>query len=224
MKYAAPLLTILVLAGCATTKTDIRNDPEAVKYDPATSARIRIITSPNTQGYFVSGQTCEQFFNVSVRKDAESDLVTPAHPSGGLSGMLTNVFRNNVIGMPASIATREINSTPRFYDEHVVPAGKPLIVRLYYRDSRLICRPAPRVFTPQPGVDYEFEYLEPENGFFSQYKCTTAFRTLNTQGSTTTETPTETAMCIHSPDGYHTVDLQKLNDILKAAGAHSGQE
>ncbi|WP_374437846.1 hypothetical protein [Pseudomonas panipatensis] len=204
----APILLglTLLLAGCATTKTDVRNEAAAAKYNPATMARIRIFTSPNTRGHFISGQTCEQFYNVSLKAGREEDLVTQAHTIGpGITGILTSDFRNNVIGMPATAASKQINDTPRYFDEHVVPAGKPLIVRLYFRDSRLICRPPPRVFTPEPGADYEFEYLGTAEGVFSQYTCNTEFRKLDQQGSTTVEIPTETALCVSGPGGIRTL-------------------
>ena len=41
MRSLFPLALSLTLIGCATTKTDVRNEAQISQYDPANSARIR---------------------------------------------------------------------------------------------------------------------------------------------------------------------------------------
>ncbi|EED42347.1 hypothetical protein EBI_22298 [Enterocytozoon bieneusi H348] len=66
MRLLFPLAVSLTLIGCATTKTDVRNEAQISRYDPANTARVRLITGDTTHAGFISGQTCEMFYNESL--------------------------------------------------------------------------------------------------------------------------------------------------------------
>ena len=71
---------VLILSGCSYNKTNVLNETEATKYDPATTARIRIYSSPEKLAGFVPGKTCEAYHS---------------HPvNGALQGMKSNFNRD----------------------------------------------------------------------------------------------------------------------------------
>jgi len=66
MRLLFPLAMSLTLIGCATTKTYAPNEAQISQYDPANTARVRLITGDTSNGGFLSGQTCEMFYNETV--------------------------------------------------------------------------------------------------------------------------------------------------------------
>lgn len=73
------LCIVLNLVACtATTKTNVRNEAEAERFDPASMARIRLITGDQMiKGGYVSGFSCEKFFNeATANRPAENEKGT----------------------------------------------------------------------------------------------------------------------------------------------------
>jgi len=210
MRQLLPFAISLTLIGCATTKTDVRNDAEMSKYDPATTARVRLITGDTTYGGYVSGQSCEAVFSEAAQEiPAEQRGWVKAHiDSEGLYPFRASDRQNSVIGMPATQATKAINDSPKIYDEHVVPANQPLIAAFSMGGSQISCWPKPVTFTPEPGQDYEMQY---EMVKFSTFKagCVIKVRKLSSLANTTVETPMSPQICVKTAAGiYQPMDPQ----------------
>lgn len=205
------LCIVLNLVACtATTKTNVRNEAEAERFDPASMARIRLITGDQMiKGGYVSGFSCEKFFNeATANRPAEEVGWKPAREdSTGIPPLRASDKQNNVIGMPESKATKVINESKFYYDEYAVPANRPLIVRFTMGGpGSVYCSPKPVVFTPQAGKDYElqYEYLRLQN---NQPGCILAVRRLNTIGTAVLETPIAPQYCSEDGQGgYKTLD------------------
>lgn len=204
MRLFFPLAISLTLIGCATTKTDIRNEAKISQYDPATMARVRLITENTITGGYVSGQTCATFFNSLRTKTHEEAGWQAAHvDSPGLYPFRATDTQNSVIGMPASEASKAINSSSKVFDEHVVPARKPLIAQIYMGGSQMSCIPAPVTLIPEPGKNYEMEFQIIK---FSTFKagCVLAVRELSAQANATVETPLKPQICANTLFGWQT--------------------
>lgn len=204
MRQLLPFAISLTLIGCATTKTDVRNDAEMSKYDPATTARVRLITGDTTYGGYVSGQSCEAVFSEAAQEiPAEQRGWINAHiDSEGLYPFRASDHQNSVIGMPATQATKAINNSPKIYDEHVVPANQPFIGTFSMGGSQISCWPKPVVFNPEPGQDYELEYQTVKISTFKA-GCVIAVRKLSSLGNATVETPMKPKVCAKSADGVY---------------------
>lgn len=222
MKHTALLLIVISLVGCTSTKTDIRNEAEAAKYNPTTMARLRIVTGEGNDGSFVSGKMCEQLFDAPrinpwvsmVTGKTAPQTTTPAQgPRGGFFALRPFNHQNIIIGMPPSTATRTINSTRFVYDEHVVPAGQPLIVRMDHSDTAMKCNPPPRIFMPEAGHDYEVQYR------FAANKCSIEIQQLDSSNGTPQETPLLAGVCSFGSNGaYRTITPADLAKQAKQGG------
>ncbi|MNN56408.1 hypothetical protein D3C81_1713350 [compost metagenome] len=93
------------------------------------------------------------------------------------------------------------------YDEHVVPANKPLIVNLYIWSSAASCAPKPASFTPEPGRDYEFQVETYKISTFSA-GCAIRSRNLEVIDGTTKELPLNPNLCVFGPTGGRTLSMQ----------------
>lgn len=206
MRSLFPLALSLTLIGCATTKTDVRNEAQISQYDPANSARIRLITGDTTNAGFLSGQTCEAFYNGSLlTKTPEEAGWQKTHvDSAGLYPFRATDSQNSVIGMPASKASKAINQSPKVFDEHVIAAGKPFIAGFAMGGSQMSCFPAPVTLVPEPGKDYEMELQMVKISTFKA-GCVIAVRQLSVQGNNTVETPLRPQVCAKTPSGWYTV-------------------
>lgn len=207
------------LIGCATTKTDVRNEAEAAKYDPATTARIRLITGEGTVGGYVIGQSCETFYNKSARTlpRNQSGWIDAHVHTPGLYPWRESDTRNLVIGIPPTKASKSINDTKLQFDEYAVPAGKPLIVYLGSWSSAVSCTPKPIVFTPEPGRDYEFQLEMVKLGTF-RGGCMIGARKLTALGAATVELPLMPDLCLRGAgDIYRTVTLQEQLEQIHQA-------
>lgn len=208
---------IFALAGCGTQKINVINQAEASKFNPATSARLRLVSGEGALGGFVSGQKCETYFN-------ETTFLFPQGRSGWVNAHIkTNSepplrepdTQNSVIGMPETAATTSINSSKRYYDEYVVPANQPVITGASMDGSKGTCTPTPVLFTPEPGADYEISYQFVQNGLFST-GCQTHVRKLSKTGSIATEAPVFPKFCAKNDKGrYVTVDLLEVIERAK---------
>ena len=216
MRQLLPLAIGLTLIGCATSKNDVHNEAEAAKYDPTATARVRLFTGDNAHGGFVSGQTCEKFFNESLKNlpIEQSGWKTAHIDSEGLYPFRASDHQNSVIGMPASKASKTINESSRFYDEHVVTANQPFIANFGMVGS-VSCSPRPVVFTPEPGQDYEMNFQIVKITTFKA-GCIVQLRKLTDAGNTTIETPMRPQVCVRFDDGtFHTKDsLGMPSDVL----------
>lgn len=211
MRLLFPLAASLTLIGCATTKTDVRNEAHISRYDPTTTARVRLITGDTTHAGFISGQTCEMFYNESLltKTPEEAGWQTAHVDSAGLYPFRATDRQNSVIGMPASKASKAINQSPKVFDEHVIPAGKPFIAGFAMGGSQLSCFPAPVTLIPEPGKDYEMELQMMKISTFKA-GCVIAVRQLSTQANTTVETSLRPQVCAKTPSGWYTVNAAPL--------------
>lgn len=206
MRFLFPLAFSLTLIGCATTKTDVRNEAQISQYDPANSARVRFITGDTANAGFLSGQTCEAFYNGSLlTKTPEEAGWQKAHvDSAGLYPFRATDSQNSVIGMPASKASKAINQSPKVFDEHVIAAGKPFIAGFAMGGSQMSCFPAPVTLIPEPGKDYEMELQMVKISTFKA-GCVIAVRQLSVQSNNMVETPLRPQVCAKTPSGWYTV-------------------
>lgn len=211
MRSLFPLALSLTLIGCATTKTDVRNEALISQYDPANSARVRLITGDTTNAGFLSGQTCEALYNGALlTKTPEEAGWQKAHvDSAGLYPFRATDSQNSVIGMPASKASKAINQSPKVFDEHVIAAGKPFIAGFAMGGSQMSCFPAPVTLIPEPGKDYEMELQMVKISTFKA-GCVIAVRQLSVQGTNTVETPLRPQVCAKTPSGWYTVPPKPL--------------
>jgi hypothetical protein len=114
MRLLLPLAVSLTLIGCASTKTDVRNEAQISQYDPSNTARVRLITGDTTHAGFISGQTCEAFYNDSLltKTPDEAGWQTAHVDSAGLYPFRATDSQNSVVGMPASKASKAMSSRP----------------------------------------------------------------------------------------------------------------
>lgn len=209
------LATVLAMAGCGTNKVNIENVVEAQKYDPASTARIRIFSGQAVYGGYVVGQTCETYYNVSKK----SGIVPPPgwrvvrnHKKEELSSITLRYpsdYQNNVIGMPSSKKVQNINATNGYYDELVIPAGQTFIASLWFGAGKSGCSPAAASFIPQAGKDYEIRFDYTSESYFSPTMCHVGVYELQSAGGPSNvvrELPISTNYCLSDSSGtYHTV-------------------
>lgn len=211
MRLLLPLAISLTVVGCASTKTDVRNEIQISQYDPANTARVRLITGENTRAGYISGQTCESHYNEArLTKTAEEVGWKAAHlDSAGLYPFRATDRQNSVIGMPASTASKAINDSLKVYDEHVIPAGQPFIAGFAMGGSEVSCFPAPVTLIPEPGKDYEMVLKIVKISTFKA-GCVIDVRQLTTQANITVETPLRPKVCAKTPSGWYTVNAAPL--------------
>lgn len=124
---------------------------ESANYDPAVSARVRILSGNGTgSASFRPGAACSANDDATVRV------------GDGFVSTWKYSSRSVTIGMPSSPRKEMTVDGLQFKDfirEYVVPARKPLTVTLgvgsdagHYHYS---CSPPAAFFTPQPGQDYD---------------------------------------------------------------------
>lgn len=79
MKWIMLAAGVLILSGCSYNKTNVRNEAEADKYDPAATARIRLYSSPEKLAGFVPGKTCKAYYNHPVNGELQGMIWTREH-------------------------------------------------------------------------------------------------------------------------------------------------
>ncbi|PYC45896.1 hypothetical protein DMX05_00700 [Pseudomonas soli] len=202
------------LHGCSFyEKTNIRNEAETAKYDPATTARIRAFTSPEITGSYQANATCEQYRPLQTKegtpltvtfKDRTSTKQYMLWRRVDLLGMVEEDYINRTIGVPASTTTEELKNDRVGYNEHVIPAGKPIVLSLGFHavsdQGKAWCYPKPVYLVPQAGKDYEVRYITVKESFMSS-SCKVAVSELTGNGPVKTPQPVKTGVCV--PDkGY----------------------
>ncbi|MDH0648631.1 hypothetical protein N5D48_17160 [Pseudomonas sp. GD03858] len=220
MRFYLLLVAVLATAGCGTTKTNVSNLAEAQKYDPASTARIRLITGGGESFGYVGGQSCETYYNVSRK----SGIVPPpgwrvvrSHTSEEMipfSSHYPSDYYNNVIGMPASAKTQRIDATHGYFDERVVPAGQNFIADLSLGTRGSSCSPAPASFTPQAGKDYEVRLDYTAHSYFGPVTCRVGVYELQSAGSVasvTKDVPVAANYCVSDATGtYRTLEARSV--------------
>ncbi|WP_232445836.1 hypothetical protein [Burkholderia ubonensis] len=150
------LSIIAMLAGCALIIPPTHYvTTEQPTYDPAMSARIRILTGNGTGGAaFRPGESC-------YKNGFGSDDKTVVVGDGFLSTMKYS-SRSVVIGMPKSPRPTMTVDGLQFKNmirEYVVPAEKPLAIGMSvnsdFGNYHWSCSAPWVTFNPQPGQDYD---------------------------------------------------------------------
>ena len=169
----AVCLTTLT-TGCAFFVQPTHNvTVESPTYDPATSARVRVLSGNGTgSAVFRTGEAC---YKTGLATDDATVKV-----GDGFWSTLKYSSRSITIGMPTSPRKDMTVAGLDFKDfirEYVVPASKPLTVTLavggdwgHYHWS---CSPSAAYFTPQPGQDYDI-FLDQSAG-----RCWVAVRRID---------------------------------------------
>ncbi|MDM3886031.1 hypothetical protein QSV36_10515 [Pseudomonas sp. BCRC 81390] len=215
MKWIMLAAGVLILSGCSYNKTNVRNETEAAKYDPATTARIRIYSSPEKLAGFVPGKTCEAYHNHPVNGELQGMIWTREHDRNqryilwrdtDLLGMQAEDYRNRVIGIPATAHTEAVKTDRLGYDEFVIPANQPVLVKIMYVEQNgSYCYPPDIQFVPKAGQDYEAS-LEFHKQSFISSKCSIDLVALSGAGSQQETTPVSTSFCGNDGHGrYFTV-------------------
>lgn len=157
----------LLVQGCSYQKTNITNEAEKEKYSPEFSSRIRAFNSPETTGSYKTLASCEDVSQPKTGKDVDSKIFRDRTSTKtyilwrrvDLLGMKEEDYINRVIGIPATLTTEAVKSERLGYDEFVIPAGKPTVLRMSYDASsdsgHSWCYPKPAYLTPKAGKDYE---------------------------------------------------------------------
>ncbi|MDD2050678.1 hypothetical protein [Pseudomonas putida] len=215
VRFILVLVTVFAIAGCGTNKINIENVVEAQKYDPASTARIRIFSGQGIYAGYVVGQTCEEYYNVSKK----SGIIPPPgwrvvrdHTKEELSSITLRYpsdYQNNIIGMPGSAKTQNVNTTNGYFDERVMPAGQTFIASLWFGAAKSSCSPASASFIPQAGKDYEVRLDYTKESYLAPTMCHVGVYELQSTGgssSVTREIPNPTNYCLPDSLGtYHTI-------------------
>lgn len=207
-------LLLAALQGCTHyDKTNIRNDVEAAKYDPASTARIRVFSSPEVTGSYQANASCEQYrpfytkegspLTVSFR-DRRSTKQYILWRNVDLLGMVEEDYINRTIDIPASQTTEALKHDRLGYNEYVIPAGKPTVMDLgfhaVYEHGSSRCSPKPVVLVPEAGKDYEVRFATEEINWLTN-GCRITVSELSGTAPLKTMQPVKTSMCVLG-DGY----------------------
>lgn len=215
MKWITLAAGVLILSGCGYNKTNVRNETEAAKYDPATTARIRIYSSPEKLAGFVPGKTCEAYHNHPVNGTLQGMIDSRTYDPKqqyilwrkvDLLGMKAEDYQNRVIGIPVTVRAEALKTDRLGYDEFVIPANQPVLVDISYSDHNGgYCYPPDIQFVPKAGQDYEAS-LEFHKQSFISSKCSINLVALSGSGSQQETSPVSTSFCGNDGHGrYFTV-------------------
>lgn len=217
--YSMKLLILtagaMLLVGCSSyEKTNLRNEAEAAKYDPTSSARIRIYSAPEKQAVYIPGKSCEAHYNHPENGRLQGSIATRTYDpkqryilwrTVDLLGMKAEDYQNRVIGIPATTHTEAVKTDRLGYNEFVIPAHQPVLVYISYKADNGYCYPPTIQFVPEAGKDYEASLEFHKQNFYSS-KCSIELVTLSGAGSLQETHPVSTSIC--HPDGngrYSTV-------------------
>lgn len=215
MKWLMLAAGALLLSGCSYNKTNLHNEAEAAKYDPATSARLRIYSAPEKLASYVPGKTCEAYFNHRVNGRLVGDIVTRTHDpkqryilwrTSDVLNMKAEDYQNQVIGMPATAHTEAVKTDRLGYDEFVIPANQPVLVDIGYMVENGHCYPPAIQFVPEAGKDYEASLEFRKDSIISSAKCSVDLVALSGSGAIQETRPVPTSYCGNDGHGnYFTV-------------------
>lgn len=211
MKWYLLTAGALLLNGCSYEKTNLRNDTEAAKYDPAASARIRIFSAPEKTASYIPGKTCEAYYNHPENGRLQGSIATRYHDpkqryilwrGSDVLGMKAEDYQNRVIGMPATAHTNATKSDRLGYDEFVLPANQPVLVDISYKTDNGYCYPPTIQFVPKAGKDYEASLEFSKQNFMSS-KCSIALVELSGAGLQQETRPVSTSYCSNDGHGHY---------------------
>ncbi|TKK33445.1 hypothetical protein PspCFBP13528_06990 [Pseudomonas sp. CFBP13528] len=204
----------LLLIGCSYDKATLRNEAEAAKYDPATSARIRIYSAPEKHARYIPGKTCEAYYNHPENGRLQGDIPTRTYDpkqryilwrNSNVLDMKAEDYQNRVIGIPATAHTEAVKTDRLGYDEFVIPANQPVLVEIDYKTDKGYCYPPTVQFVPQAGKDYEAS-IEFHKPYFYASNCSIDLVALSGTGSPQETHPVSTNICRSDGHGrYSTV-------------------
>ncbi|MDF3933105.1 hypothetical protein [Pseudomonas citronellolis] len=148
----ALLISTALLSACTTGKV---NETEKAKYDPTTTARIRVFVKPEQTAAISVGGRCEdksayKGFDVIPQKKLRTMSVTDLFNIGFWGHYYES------IGMTPSWHSGNL-SREEMYGEFVIPAGQQTAVNLSFGNPMHgpSCVPPTRVFVPEAGKEYE---------------------------------------------------------------------
>jgi len=211
----AVALLVTLVQGCSYEKMNVRNDAEAAKYDPASTARVRFFSSPEYYSSYQPGAACEDFHPgkatdkktyLRVYENKESYILWR---DTDLRGMKAEDYRNKVIGMPTSKTTEALKSDRLGYDEVVIPVGKPSVLSINYsmhsQEGSASCYPSPVSLNPEAGKDYEVKFVF-EKPQFLVTTCKLTVSELSGVGSPQDVREVKTDLCVKNEHyDYETV-------------------
>lgn len=177
--FSEKTLALAVLAALLTTACSILPQPThsvtvaTPTYDPTVSARIRFLSGNGTgSAAFRPGESCykDSYLQDEKRVDVNDGFLASWKYS---SNSVT-------IGMPQSPRPYMRVDGLSFKDlikEYVVPAAKPVTVRLSLNPQSFSCTPPAVTFVPEPGRDYDVFMQTAGN------RCWVAARRIDDQGA-----------------------------------------
>jgi hypothetical protein len=143
--------TAAMLSACSLLQPAHHVKQANPPYDPATQARVRILTGNGTGvGNFWKNSSCYSY--------SLPDPANRVRVNEGLWGELKYSSTSVVIGMPPSPRKGMRPDGLDFKDfikEYVVDANEPLTVGLAYGNGYVSCSPPEATFVPQAGQDYD---------------------------------------------------------------------
>ncbi|WP_411379089.1 hypothetical protein [Pseudomonas sp. MPB26] len=178
-KLLGTALLVFLIQGCSYQKTNITNEVEKNSYNPESSSRVRVFTSPEVTGRFKSFESCEQTRQIKNENDMGFKNFRDRTPTKtyllwrrvDLLGMMEEDYKNRVIGIPATLTTESVKTERLGYNEYVLPAGKPtLFIMKYFVTSdsgKFWCYPDSAYLTPKQGKDYEVKLEFEKTGLMS---------------------------------------------------------
>lgn len=197
------LLVALFIHGCSYSKVSVKNEVEAAKYDPVSTARVRVFSSPESVASYYPGLSCTEAKRVGskeanplrVYENKERYILGR---KADLLGMKVEDYRNTTIGMPASEATQELEKDRLAYSEVVVPAGMSSVFSMFYsvndQNVRAYCYPPSVSISPRAGADYEVRLILDQKAF-GRSSCHVSVKELSGEGTVKKLSETKFDVC-----------------------------
>ncbi|KPG98864.1 hypothetical protein [Pseudomonas sp. RIT-PI-r] len=186
MKAALIISACLFASGCAQI-VPVVNEAEQQKYDPASTARIRVYSNPNIRASYTPGKSCEEY---KANADAE---VSRKKGQVNLLGMSPGQYENEVIGMRPSWHSAHLSYREK-YSELVLPAGVPTVISIISFQG-VMCNAPARSFTPRAGKDYE-AYLAFQTKHAALGICQVVIQELSDRETPEPDEVVKTGICV----------------------------
>jgi len=177
--FSEKTLALAVVAALLTTACTILPQPThsvtvaTPTYDPTVSARIRFLSGNGTgSAAFRPGESC--YKDIYLQDEKRVDV------NDGFLASWKYSSNSVTIGMPQSPRPYMRVDGLAFKDfikEYVVPAAKPVTVRLSLNPQSSSCTPPAVTFVPEPGRDYDVFMQTAGN------RCWVAARRIDDQGA-----------------------------------------
>jgi hypothetical protein len=134
--FGLAVMSPLFITACATNQQNSTNS-KVIAYDPLTQARIRVFQGPAV------------YIHINQDKD---QTCFPRDKTGAIhaaAGGFSMIAPSRSIGMPKT------EGMPRSYREFVIPAGRLVVLDMYWSIDTQRCGPLGEGFIPLAGHDYE---------------------------------------------------------------------